>query len=225
MKNQVINILVADDHTLFRQGIIRLLEDHKIFSVVAEAENGKELVDKYFELYPDIMLTDIAMPYLTGIQAVQEIHKSNPNAKALFLSMYDSGEYVYKVIKSGGMGLVNKNIVEDELFLAIDMVNNGEKYFGNKWNDKNLKQLIFDFEKRNDEDSSFDIELNFREEQILQMIIDGATSKDVAEQLELSKRTIDYYRSNLLRKFDIKTPVELAKCGIKYFELKKETPI
>jgi len=205
MKNQVIKILVADDHTLFRQGIIRLLEDQNNFSVIAEAENGKELIEMYFNLFPDIILADIAMPELTGIEAVQEILIRDRTAKALFLSMYDAGEYVYKVIKSGGKGLVNKNILEDELFLAIDRVYKGDKYFGRKWNDENLKNLIDEFEKKSNENSKVDIELNFREEHILQLIINGATSKEIAEKLLLSKKTIDYYRSNLLRKFDIKT--------------------
>ena len=225
MKNQVIKILVADDHTLFRQGVIRLLEDHKGYSVVAEAENGTELIEKYFNYYPDIMLADIAMPELTGIEAVQQILKNAPDAKALFLSMYDAGEYVYKVIKTGGMGLVNKNILEDELFLAIEKVMKGDKYFGVKWTDEDLKQLMNDYEKKTYEKSNFNSELNFREEQILQMLIEGATSKDIADKLQLSKKTIDYYRSNLLRKFDIKTQIELAKCGLQYFELKKENPL
>ena len=221
MKNQVIKILVADDHTLFRQGIIRLLEDHKDISVVAEAENGTELIEKYFIFYPDIVLADIAMPELTGIQAVQQILKRDRNAKALFLSMYDAGEYVYQVIKSGGMGLVNKNILEDELFLAIEKVWIGEKYFGKKWTKEDLTQLINEYEKILDKTHEFHIELNFREEQILQMVIEGEVSKDIAEKLQLCKKTIDYYRSNLFRKFDIKTQAELVKCGIKYFDVKK----
>ena len=221
MKNPVINILVADDHTLFRQGIIRLLEDNKDFSVVAESENGIELIEKYFNIYPDIILADIAMPELSGIQAVQEILKRDRNAKALFLSMYDEGEYVYKVIKSGGMGLVNKNILEDELFLAIENVNKGEKYFGRKWTDKDLSQLINDYEKILDKNHEFHIELNFREEQILQLVIDGDMSKDIAEKLQISKKTIDYYRSNLYNKFNTKTQVELIKSGILYFQVKK----
>lgn len=222
MKNQVIKILVADDHTLFRQGIIRLLSDNEEFSIAAEAENGTELVEMYFNVKPDIILTDIAMPGLTGIQSVQEIHKKEPDAKALFLSMYDSGEYVYKVIKSGGMGLVNKNILEDELFLAIKMVYDGEKYFGSKWSNDDIEQLINDYEKKSASETFYNIDLNFREEQILKMIIDGSTSKDIADEMQLSKKTIDYYRSNLFRKFDIKTQVELAKCGILHFARKKE---
>ena len=220
MKNQVIKILVADDHTLFRQGIIRLLEDHKDFSVIADAENGIELIEKYFSVCPDIILADIAMPELSGIQAVQEILKRDRNAKALFLSMYDEGEYVYNVIKLGGMGLVNKNILEDELFLALEKVWAGERYFGSKWTEQDILRLIYDYEKKTDNDPNINIELNFREEQILHLVIDGATSKDIAEEIQVSKKTIDYYRSNLFRKFNIKTQAELIKCGILYFKLK-----
>lgn len=223
MKKQLIKILVADDHTLFRQGIIRLLQDHSDYVVIAEAENGKEMIEKYFSHYPDIILADIAMPDLTGIQAAEEIFKRDRSAKALFLSMYDSEEYVYQVIKSGGMGLVNKNILDEELIFAITRVSNGEKYFGKKWNENSLRNLISDYEKKIDEESKFAVKLNFREEEILQLIIEGYTSKDIADKMQLSKKTIDYYRSNLIRKFNIKTLIELAKCGIKYFEAKKNT--
>lgn len=221
MKTPVIKILVADDHTLFRQGIIKLLEDHKEYEVIAEAENGIDLIDKYFIHCPDIILADIAMPGLTGIQAVEEILKRDRYAKALFLSMYDSEEYVYHVIKSGGMGLVNKNILDEELVYAISKVSGGEQYFGKNWDETKLNTLFQDYEKKINEETKFVIELNFREEQILQMIIEGITSKDIADKMQLSKKTIDYYRSNLLRKFDIKTQIELIKCGIKYFSNKK----
>lgn len=221
MKNQAIKILVADDHTLFRQGVIRLLEDHKEYQVIAEAENGADLIDKYFISFPDIILADIAMPNLTGIQAVEEILKRDRNAKALFLSMYDTEEYIYQVIKSGGKGLINKNILDEELLLAINKVNSDIRYFGQKWNDKDLNNLVLEFEKKSSQKNNFIIDLNFREEQILQLIIEGVTSKDIADKMQLSKKTIDYYRSNLLRKFEIKTQVELAMCGLEYFENKK----
>jgi len=217
MRTETIKLLVADDHTLFRQGIIKLLEEHKEYEVIAEAENGKDLMEKYFKYCPDIILTDIAMPELTGIQAVDEILKRDRNAKALFLSMYDTEEYVYHVLKSGGMGLVNKNILDEELVYAISKVRNGEKYFGKNWNDDSLSLLFQNFEKKFNEKAKHLIDLNFREEQILQMIIEGNTSKEMADKMLLSKKTIDYYRSNLLRKFDIKTQIELIKYGILYF--------
>ncbi len=220
MKTPTIKILVADDHTLFRQGVIKLLEEYKEYEVIAEAKNGKELIEKYFDNCPDIVITDIAMPELSGIQAVEEILKRDRNTKALFLSMYDTEEYVYHVLKSGGMGLVNKNILDEELVYAISKVCNGKKYFGKEWNDDKLSLLFRNLEKKISEETKYFIKLNIREEQILQMIIDGNTSKEIANKILLSKKTIDFYRINLLRKFNIKTQIELIKCGILYFTKK-----
>lgn len=224
MENQSIKILVADDHTLFRQGIIRLLYDHKGFLVIAEAENGEDLVDKYFKFFPDLMIVDIAMPGTSGIRAIEEIHKISPDAKALFLSMYDAPEYVYKVLKSGGMGLLNKNILDSELVYAIEKVCAGEKYFGGRWNENSLKKLVKDYEA--DEQKITDtnkIELNFREEQVLKLIVAGSTSKEIGEEVDISKKTVDYYRANLIRKTEAKSQADLIKFGLEYFG-KKNNP-
>jgi len=124
--NMSIKILVADDHKLFRSGIIRLLKDHQNIHIIAEAENGSELIERYFEVSPDIVLVDIAMPQMSGLEAVSKIKEKDPEVKALFLSMYDNDNYKYKVLKSGGMGLINKNILEGELTYAIEQVCKGE---------------------------------------------------------------------------------------------------
>lgn len=221
MENQSIKILVADDHTLFRQGVIRILQDRKKFIVVAEADNGNDLVEKYFQSFPDLMLVDIAMPGITGIKAIEEILKIAPKAKALFLSMYDAPEYVYKVIKSGGMGLLNKNILDGELIYAIEKVYAGEKYFGAKWNDKNIKQLMEEYDAVSEtEKNKNNVELNFREEQILKLILDGLTSKEIAEEIDVSKKTVDHYRASILRKIDVNTQADLIKFGLEFFRKK-----
>ena len=226
MENQNIKILVADDHTLVRQGIIRLLQDHKGFVVVAEAENGEDLVEKYFKFFPDLMLVDIAMPVKNGIQAIEEIQKIAPKAKALFLSMNEGPEYVYKVLKSGGMGLLNKNILDGELALAIKKVCSGEKYFGSKWDEKSLKKLLEDYEAEKEiETGKNKIELNYREEQILKLIVSGATSKEIAEEVDVSKKTVDYYRANIIKKTEAKSQVDLIKFGLEYFEKKNKPGI
>lgn len=217
MQNQIIKILVADDHTLFRQGIIKLIESKQNYVVVAEAENGNELIKKYFSIRPDVMLVDISMPEMSGIQAVEKILSRDREAKALFLSMYDNSEYVYKILKLGGKGLINKNILEGELFFAIDEVYNGEKYFGTKWNEKNLTQLVSDFEK--DLALGSGVELHFREIQVLKMIVEGTTSQKMADQMKLSKKTIDFYRSSLLKKLKLKTQADLVKFGVTYFKI------
>ena len=222
-QNQSIKILVADDHTLFRQGIIRLLKDTKKVIVIGEAENGAELIDKYFKLKPDMILVDIAMPEVSGIEAVAKIIEKDPNVKSLFLSMYDSEEYIYKVLKTGGLGLVNKNIMDEELYYAIEKINGRQKYFGAKWTDITLNQLLNDYEANHKGNNRFDeIKLNFREEQILGLIVEGIKSKDIADKLSLSKKSIDYYRANMLRKLGLSIQAELIKFGINYFNKKKE---
>ena len=143
MKNKfTIKVLVVDDHKLFRTGVVRLLRDRPNIFVVAEAENGEELLNKYFNAKPDVVLVDIAMPKMSGLEAVSLVREKDQNVKALFLSMYDGDEYVYQVLKSGGMGLVNKNILEGELAYAIEQVYIGEKYFGSKWTEEKLQRLI-----------------------------------------------------------------------------------
>ncbi|MHA1988839.1 MAG: response regulator [Promethearchaeota archaeon] len=217
-KNTIIKLLVADDHNLFRSGIIKLLKDHPHIYVLAEAENGMELIKKYFEVFPDVVLTDIAMPQMSGLEAVAKIKEKEPAIKALFLSMYDTDEYIYKVVKSGGMGLINKNIVEGELAYAIENIHSGKMYFRGKWAKESLNKLVKEFESRKEQKVIFKYEVNHREEQILRLINEGISSKEMAERLELSKKTIDFYRSNMMRKFNLKTPTDLIRFAVKYFD-------
>ncbi|MCG6914278.1 response regulator transcription factor [bacterium BMS3Abin03] len=221
-QNPKIKVLIADDHTLFRKGIIKILNELPQVFVIGEAENGEELIKKYFELYPDVILVDIAMPIMSGPAAINKILKRDPKAKALFLSMYDSEEYIYRVLDCGGKGLISKDIVEGELTYALETVFNGEKYFRGDWNDKKLEDLVKRFESRQINFTDSDDEINFREEQILKYINDGLSSKDMAEKLNISKKTIDFYRSSLMKRFDLKTPTELVRFAIKYFEDKGE---
>jgi DNA-binding NarL/FixJ family response regulator len=144
-----IKTLVADDHNLFRSGIIKLLKYHQSIHIIAEAENGSELIERYFEVSPDIVLADIAMPQKSGLEAVSDIKEKDPEVRALFLSMYDNDEYKYKVLKSGGMGLINKNIMEGELTYAIEQVYNGEMYFRGDWTKEKLELLVSEFESHN----------------------------------------------------------------------------
>ncbi|MBK7378708.1 MAG: response regulator transcription factor [Ignavibacteriales bacterium] len=216
MLNPVIKILVADDHTLFRQGVIRLLSDNQNFVVVAEAENGEELYKKYFQVKPDVVLADISMPDLSGIEAFEKIKAEDKSVKVLFLSMFESEDYVYETYKSGAMGLVNKNILEGELYFAIQNVYKGKKYFGSRWDELSLQKLVKDFEQSpkfaNDSPTNY----SEKEIKILDLISKGLTSKEIAEQLFLSKKSIDYYRANLMRKADVKNKSELVKFAVNF---------
>jgi len=218
MLNQVIKILVADDHTLFRQGVIRLLSDNHNFVVVAEAENGEELYKKYFQVKPDVVLADISMPDLSGIEAFEKIKAEDKSVKVLFLSMFESEDYVYETYKSGAMGLINKNILEGELYFAIQNVFKGKKYFGSRWDELSLQKLVTDFEQTpkfaNDSQTNY----SEKEIKILDLISRGLTSKEIAEQLFLSKKSIDYHRANLMRKADIKNKSELVKFAVNFIK-------
>ena len=216
MLNPVIKILVADDHTLFRQGVIRLLSDNQNFVVVAEAENGEELYKKYFQVKPDVVLADISMPGLSGIEAFEKIKAEDKSVKVLFLSMFESEDYVYETYKSGAMGLINKNILEGELYFAIQNVFKGKKYFGSRWDELSLQKLVKDFEQSpkfaNDSPTNY----SEKEIKILDLISKGLTSKEIAEQLFLSKKSIDYYRANLMPKADVKNKSELVKFAVNF---------
>ncbi|MGE5379236.1 MAG: response regulator transcription factor, partial [Candidatus Aminicenantes bacterium] len=115
MSENTIRVLIADDHNLVRGGIVSLLDSVSDIYVVGEADNGQDLISKYFEIKPDVVLTDISMPILTGIEAVKQIKKRDPSARILFVSVYEGNEYVYQILKVGGNGLVHKSIVKGEL--------------------------------------------------------------------------------------------------------------
>lgn len=221
-KNHRIKILIADDHNLFRAGIVKLLEENSDIDVIGQAINGLELIDKYFALSPNLLLVDIAMPAMTGLEAVLSIKEKDPSVKALFLSMYEGDEYIYKAIKSGGMGLINKSILETELIYAIEKVFDGRKYFPGK-SDENLEKIIKDFES-GDKIKLLNREenLSYRERQVLELVKEGLSSQDIAKKLDLSKKTIDYYRSRLLQKFNLKSAAELVLFSKEYSQIEKK---
>ena len=220
--NDLIKVLIADDHKLFRAGIIRMLSDYPDISVIDEAENGELLLSKYFEKKPDVALVDISMPKLSGIEALKKIKAKDNDAKVLFLSMYDSEDFVYSCLASGGMGLVNKNIMEGELVYAIRRVHGGEKYFGKYFNKEKIESLIMKYESVYSAVSNlFGLDLTNREIDILRLIGKGYTSALIAEELSISVRTIDTHRAHLLRKLKLNTASELIKYAI-HFNLKEE---
>ena len=215
--NNLIKVLIADDHKLFRSGIIRMLSDYSDISVIDEAENGEVLCRKYFESKPDVILVDISMPILSGLDAVKKIRIDDETAKVLFLSMYDSEEFVYSCLISGGMGLVNKNVMEGELVYAIRRVYTGEKYFGNDLNEEKLKSLLLKYESIYLTESNVPTAtFTKRETEILKLIGEGHTSAAIAEKLFVSIRTVDSHRAHLIHKLKLKSLSELLKYAIQY---------
>ncbi len=217
--NKFIRILLADDHTLFRSGVLSLLENEENLYVVGEVENGNDLPGKYFEVKPDLVLLDISMPGKSGLEAAKEIRLKDPEAKILFLSMHEGNEYIYLCLKAGGMGLINKNITKGELILAIKKVSEGLKYFKNNLNDEQLKQIYYTYERKSGNKPIFIKDtLTSREEIVLKLIGEGLISNEIAKHMNLSKRTVDTYRASIMQKLNIKNLPELIKYAIRYIE-------
>ncbi|MGE5807438.1 MAG: response regulator [Ignavibacteria bacterium] len=212
-----IRIIIADDHHLFREGIINLLNGSKDILVVGEAENGKELIKIYFQLKPDVIIVDISMPVLTGTEAVLKIKKRDPAAKVLFLTMHEGDEYYYYCAKCGGDGVINKNVLKDELVYAIRKVYGGKKYFGRVISDDAYNKLIDKYVLLIESDTVLQGNvLKHIEKAVLSLIGRGFTSNEIADKLKLSKRTIDYYRIQIMQKLDLKSLPDLIRYAVKF---------
>lgn len=219
MNNNKIRILIADDHELVRKGIISLLIEEPNLQVVAEANNGKDLVYKYLKFKPDLIISDISMPELSGLEAITTLCENHKDIKVLFLSMFAGDDYIYHCIKAGGFGLINKDTPKEELLNAIDTISRGKKYFGKVLPEEKIYQFIKDYEK-NLTKVNITKSPDFTEQEIavLLLVAEGQTSSDIADKLFISKRTVDSHRANILHKLGLKTGPQLLKFAIKFSE-------
>ncbi len=199
-----ITVLVADDHTVVRESFKLLLESDKDIKVVGEAENGRDAVVLAEKLKPDVVLMDIGMPVLNGIEATRIIKKQVPSSKIVILSMYPDEEYVYEAIDAGASGYLVKETASEDLLKAMHEVSEGKAYF----NPIILKTVLDRYRKFSkaaniEQVSDQIILLSQREREVLQLIAEGNTSKDIAEQLYISVKTVTNHRQNIMRKLNI----------------------
>ncbi|MEW6004421.1 MAG: response regulator transcription factor [Stygiobacter sp.] len=211
-----IRILIADDHQLFRSGINSLLDEVRDILIVGEAENGEQTIEKYLELKPDIILLDIEMPRLNGLETLKKLKQKDKNVKVIFLTMHDTEEYVYFADKLGAKGLISKNTLKGELIFAIKAVYNNEKYFGKLFNDEKLKDLRKKYKGSSTSILDNFIGLNEKEKEILMYISQGLLSKEIGEKLGITKRTVDYHRSRIMQKLGIKTLPEFISYAVRF---------
>lgn len=204
-----ISILIADDHQLFIDGIRSILKNVLNVEVIGEANNGLEVI-KLLEngLDPDILISDIRMPILDGVGLTKIISKDYPKIKVLALSMFDQAVDVTEMLEVGAKGYVTKNVGKDELEAAINTLMKNEFYFS-----KNLPESIKDWFTQ--EKIEINTELTKRETEILQLIVKGRTSIQMAKQLKLSKFTIDTHRKNIHKKLGIKSNTGLVNYALK----------
>ncbi len=211
---KTISVLIAEDHKLVRSGFIKLIEELPDLFVIADVEDGIALVKTYFEKLPDIIVSDISMPLLSGFDAAKKIISSDRSARILFLSMFDTDEYIYRAYKIGAKGLLSKNINSGELNLAIHKVLNGSLYFG-KWNETNIEELLFRFESISKVNkTSSKISLTIREKQFIQLIAEGLTNQEIADRLSIAKKTVDNLRLITMRKLNINSLPALMKFAL-----------
>jgi two-component system response regulator NreC len=211
-----INILIADDHALVRTGIATLLQSYDDFAVVGEATDGAEAVEMTGKLQPDVVLIDLAMPKMNGIEATQQIRQRFPRTQVLVLTMHENDEYIFQIFKSGASGYVLKDANRDELCRAIRAVAKGEKFFSSRVSDIIVENFIKRQETLHVELSSADIPLTKREKEILALIVEGLTNQQIADKLFISPRTVDTHRTNIMQKLDLHDVASLVRYAIKH---------
>ena len=208
-----IRILLADDHTLVRLGLRRILEEHSEFDVVAEAGSGIEAVEAARRHKPDVAIVDVAMKELNGIEATSQILKSSPHTAVLILSMYSDERYVLRAVKAGARGYLLKNSAGDELIHAIRGVQAGMSFFSPA-----VARIFQDGLSRlkdlSGTDDRFE-KLTGRERQIYQLLAEGNSNKDVAQRLNLSLHTVETHRWRIMEKLDLHTRAELVLSAVR----------
>ncbi len=206
-----IRILVADDHALVRAGICALLEQRPRLEVVAEAQDGNEALRLAAELQPDIVLMDIAMPSLSGLEATRKLEKEWPNVRVIILSMHSDEQHVLQALRAGAAGYLLKGASFEELDLAITSVVNGDIYLSPSIS----RPLVSEYLRRAVNDHPARERLSPRQQEVLQLIAEGKTTKQVALTLNVSVKTAETHRAQLMRRLGVNDVAGLVRYAIK----------
>jgi DNA-binding NarL/FixJ family response regulator len=209
-------ILLADDHEVVRAGLRALLEEQSGWEVVAEAVDGRDAVDKASKLKPDVVVIDIAMPSLNGLEAVRQIVKAVPSTKVLVLTMYDSDPLIQQVLQAGARGYLLKSDAGRDLVSAIDALRRNKTFFTPKVSQMVLEGYLDKSPKEKEvEDEPESLRLTSRQREIVQLLAEGKSSKEVAAVLGLSVKTAETHRANIMRKLDCHSVTELVRYAIR----------
>ena len=207
----MINVVLADDHVLVRDGIKALLEDQQGIKVIDEASNGKEAIEVIAKNQPHILIVDIRMPEMNGIEVVRIINDRYKDVRTLVLSMHDSEEYVIQAIQAGADGYLLKGASKDEFLKALHTVAGGGKYFTGDVSSIIMNNFVNGVVKNTSKKVVVEDPFNLtkREKQILNLVLQLKNNKDIAEELNISRRTAEVHRFNLMKKLDVKNIMEL----------------
>jgi len=209
---QKARVLLVDDHAILREGIKALLEKQKNIEVVAEASNGREAVSKVVQFRPDVVVLDISMPLMDGLEATRQMKRESPDVKILVLTMHDDEEYFFQLLRAGASGYVTKRAVSRDLVSAIEAVYRGESFFCPSM----ARSLLSNYLRlaRNIEHIEQE-ELTPREREIVKLIAEGHTNQQIAALLHRSVKTIESHRANILRKLGVHDSTGLVKYAVR----------
>jgi len=203
-------ILIADDHPIVRRGLRQILEENSSVSNVDEAGTGREALEKVKKGKFDIILLDISMPGMSGLETLEEIKRLKPSLPVLILSIYPEEEYAVRALKTGASGYLTKKSAPDELITAIRKLARGERYISNSLAEFLATHLTGETEKPRHES------LSNREFQVMRMIASGKSLKEIAGDMSLSPKTISTFRTRILQKLDLKSNAELIQYALKH---------
>jgi DNA-binding NarL/FixJ family response regulator len=206
-------VLLAEDHTIVRKGLRSLLETQAGIEVIGEAQDGREALLKAEQLHPDIVLMDITMPGLNGLEATRQIKKRFPEVKVLILTVHSSEEYIREILRAGASGYLVKQAAPNELIAAIEAIQRGESYLSPSVSRKVVREYVQHAAGSADADTYE--RLTDREREVLQLIAEGNSTRDIAELLHLSVKTAETHRARLMRKLDIHSTAELTQYAIR----------
>ena len=207
----MISVLLADDHAVVRDGLRALLEAQADIEVVGDAANGREVLRQARALQPDVVVMDIAMPELNGVEATQQMHDAYPSTQVLILSMHSTTEHIFRALQAGARGYLLKDSAGAEVADAVRVVHAGRRYLSQKIAATVIDDYIAERHRASPLES-----LSSRERQILQLVAEGKSSAEIAAILFLSPKTVDTYRSRLMHKLDIGDLPSLVKFAIQH---------
>ncbi len=212
----VINIVLADDHALVRNGIKAMLESDTVIQVIGEASNGQEALDVAKKLNPDILVLDIRMPEMTGLEAAAKLGDYAPNTKAVILSMHDSEDYVLQALDAGAYGYLLKDTDKNEFIKALKQVQGGHKYFSGAVSNALANRLLNTkpiLQQRTDVEDAY--HLTRKEKEILRLVTDGKQNKQIADSFGKSVRTIETHRFNIMKKLNVNNAIDMVNKAVK----------
>ncbi|UNK18799.1 response regulator transcription factor [Paenibacillus sp. N3/727] len=212
---QTITILIADDHALLRSGLKLLLQKKPANKVVGEASNGIEALRLYEELRPHILILDISMPHMDGIEVLKKIKACHAHAKVIVLTMHEDEDYITTIMKEGAVGYIPKVAVDEELYTAIDTVQSGYVYLRPQDTQTLIASVLHKAPQAVEDNSPFVI-LSDREREVLSYLVRGYTLVETAQQLLISIKTVDTHKTRMMNKLNLTKKSELVEYAIKY---------